>query len=222
MTVAVNQGQVHRPPKPKFRGVLHHVAFYLALLATALLVVLAPSSKASFAAAIYGATLTAQFGISALYHVPNWPPQTRQWLRRADHSAIFLLIAGTYTPLFWLLDPNPSRVPLFVVWVGAALGITKSMLWPNAPKPVTVIIYLTFGLAVIGDVIRLAPNMGSLALALLVAGGVVYSVGAVIYAWKRPNPLPDVFGYHEIFHSLVLVASAIHFVHVVRVIQTAS
>lgn len=210
------------PPKPLLRGRSHQIAFFVAMIATAILVAFAPSGRAAAASAVYGATLTALFGISALYHVPTWTPEKRQLLRRLDHSAIFLLIAGTYTPLFWLLDPNPRHVPLFVVWIGAAIGIAKSLLWPGAPKPVTALVCLVLGWAVVGDVARLAPAMGTASLSLLVVGGVIYSVGAVVYARKRPDPAPRVFGYHEIFHALVIVASICHFVHVVRVVSRAA
>lgn len=207
--------------KPRLRGVSHHAAFYVAIVATIALVLWAPSARAGRASAIYGATLTALFGISALYHRPTWSPEKRQLLRRLDHSAIFLLIAGTYTPLFWLLDPSDAKRPLFVVWIGAALGIAKSLLWPKAPKVITAALCVILGWAVIGDVVRLSPIMGGISVALLVAGGVIYSLGAVVYARKRPDPAPLVFGYHEIFHALVILASVCTFAHVVRVVHAA-
>ncbi len=207
--------------KPTLRGVSHQAAFFAAIVATAGLVAWAPSVRAKEACAVYGFTLTALFGISALYHRPTWSKEKRAWMRRLDHSAIFLLIAGTYTPLFWLLDPSAQRRPLVVVWVGALLGIVKSLAWPHAPKPFTAALCLLLGWAVVGDVVRLAPVMGTAAVALLVTGGLVYSAGAVVYARRRPDPLPAVFGYHEVFHALVIVASACHFAHVVRVVELA-
>lgn len=209
-----------KPPKPVLRGVSHQIAFYAAIVATTALVWRAPSARAAVACGIYGATLTALFGVSALYHRPHWSPEKRQIMRRLDHSAIFLLIAGTYTPLFSLLDdPSLHHRPLWIVWIGAALGIGKSMLWPHAPKVITAALCLLLGWAVVGDVARLAPVMGSVSTWLLVVGGVIYSVGAVVYARRRPDPIPRVFGYHEVFHALVIVASVCHFVHVVRIVN---
>lgn len=209
--------------KPRLRGVSHQIAFFVSLVTGAALVFTAPSPRSAAACAIYAASLTALFGISALYHRPHWTPPRRALMRRLDHSAIFLLIAGTYTPLFWLLDPPASHYrPLWIVWIGAALGIAKSLLWPHAPKVLTAALCLILGWAVVGDVVRLAPAMGALTVSMLVAGGVIYSLGAVVYARKRPDPLPAVFGYHEIFHALVIVASICNFVHVVRVVRTAA
>jgi hemolysin III len=208
-------------PKPTLRGVSHQIAFFVALGATALLVRAASSPRAAAAAAIYGMSLSTLLGVSALYHRKHWQPGPRKVMRRVDHSAIFVLIAGTYTPLFWLLDASPGHRPLWIVWVGAAFGVGKSMLWPHAPKWLTAALYLVLGWAVVGDVIRLRHEMGSAALWLLVMGGVVYSLGAVVYARRRPDPAPLVFGYHEIFHALVLVASACQFVHVVLVLRAA-
>lgn len=207
--------------KPALRGVSHQAAFYLAIVATLALVVLAPSSRASMATGIYGLTLIALFGISAAYHRPNWSPERRQLMRRLDHSAIFLLIAGTYTPLFWLFDPSASKRPLIMVWVGATLGIAKSLLWPHAPKVVTAALCVILGWAVVGDVARLTPLVGMTTIGLLVIGGVIYSLGAVVYATKRPNPVPLVFGYHEVFHAMVILASIFTFAHVVRVVNAS-
>lgn len=208
-------------PKPKLRGVSHQIACFVAIAATLLLVRSAGSPRAAAAAAIYGASLSTLLGISALYHRKHWAPAPRMIMRRVDHSAIFLLIAGTYTPAFWLLDPIPGHRPLWIVWIGAALGIGKSMLWPKAPKAVTAALYVILGWVVVGDVVRLESVMGAPAVWLLVIGGVVYSLGALVYARRKPDPMPLVFGYHEIFHALVLVASAVHFAHVVLVLGVA-
>jgi len=207
--------------KPKLRGVSHQIAFFVALAAAGVLVLTAPSARAAGACAIYGATLAALFGISALYHRPHWAPPQRQIMRRLDHSAIFLLIAGTYTPVFLLMDTTAGHRPLWIVWIGAALGIFKSMLWPHAPKVLTAALCLLLGWAVIGDVVRLGPLMGATTVTLLVAGGVIYSLGAIVYARKKPDPVPHIFGYHEVFHALVIVASICNFIHVVRVVHAA-
>lgn len=208
--------------KPRLRGVSHQIAFFVSMVSGAWLVLTAPNARAAAACGIYAATLTALFGISALYHRPHWTPGKRQLMRRLDHSAIFLLIAGTYTPPFWLLDPPDSNHrPLWIVWIGAALGIFKSLLWPHAPKVFTAALCLLLGWAVVGDVVRLAPAMGTASIVLLVTGGLIYSMGAVVYARKRPDPVPAVFGYHEIFHALVIIASICHFVCVVLIVRRA-
>jgi hemolysin III len=219
---AASSPPTNKPPKPTLRGVSHQVAFFAAIVATAALVWHAPSARAAVACAVYGASLTALFGISALYHRPHWSPEKRQIMRRLDHSAIFLLIAGTYTPLFALLDdPSLHYRPLWIVWIGAALGVGKSMLWPHAPKWITAALCVLLGWAAVGDVVRLAPVMGPVSTWLLVAGGLVYSGGAVVYARKRPDPIPRVFGYHEVFHALVIVASVCTFVSVVHIVNLA-
>ncbi len=211
--------RVARPPKPTLRGVSHQIAFFAAIVATAALIVQAPSARAAVACGVYGASLVALFGISALYHRPHWSPEKRQIMRRLDHSAIFLLIAGTYTPLFALLDdPSLHHRPLWIVWIGAALGIGKSMLWPHAPKWITAALCVLLGWAAVGDVARLAPVMGPVSTWLLVAGGLIYSGGAVVYARKRPDPIPRVFGYHEVFHALVILASVCTFVSVLHIV----
>ena len=206
--------------KPLLRGVSHQVAFFVSLAATAFLVRVAPGRRGVVAATIYGASLALLYGISALYHRPNWGPAGRQRMRRLDHAAIFVLIAGSYTPLFMLLDETGT--PLRMVWIGAAIGVAKSLLWPGAPKFITAALCVALGWAVIGHVARLAPVMGPLTLWLLVASGCIYTAGAIIYALRRPDPLPSVFGYHEVFHALVIVASVCHFAHALRVRELAA
>src|SRR5262249_30482932 len=148
-----------------------------------------------------------------------WSPVARQRMRRLDHAAIFILIAGSYTPLFLLLDEGSAS--LWTVWIGAAIGVTKSLLWPRAPKALTALLCVGLGWAVIGHVRRLAPVMGDKSLFFLVASGVIYTVGAIIYALRRPDPIPKVFGYHEVFHTLVIVASICHFEHTLLVMAVA-
>ncbi len=210
------------PEKPLLRGVSHQAAFFFALVAAAALVLRATSVEAAIAAWVFGGSLSLLFGTSALYHRVTWTPARRLRMQRLDHSAIFVLIAGGYTPIFLLV---PSRAgghgALWVVWFGAALGVLKSLAWPSAPKWVMAVLCVVLGWTVAGQVIDRAPIVGSLAVAMLVVSGVIYSIGAAVYAVRRPDPFPKVFGYHEVFHALVIVASACLFAHVVLVMRAA-
>lgn len=201
--------------KPLLRGVSHQIAFFVALVASVLLVLRAPAGRASWVAAVFGFGLVTLFGTSALYHRVDWSPVARQRMRRADHSAIFVLIAAGYTPLFGLLPSNAGgHGALAVVWVGAAVGVLKSLAWPGAPKWVTAGLCVGLGWLVVGEVVQRAPLVVWPGMPLIVASGVTYSLGAVVYALKRPDPFPRVFGYHEVFHAMVVLASALLYVHV--------
>ena len=189
--------------KPRLRGVSHQYAFYVALAAAAALVVLARGGEARAAALVYGLSLSAMFGASALYHRVDWSPRPRAWLRRLDHSMIFVLVAGTYTP-FALLVLAPA-----LGW--AVLGVVISLLWIDAPRWLTAVLYVALGWVSIVMMPQLWDRAGVLAVALLATGGVLYTVGAVVYARRRPDPAPRVFGYHEVFHALVIAAAAVHF-----------
>jgi hemolysin III len=197
--------------KPLLRGVSHEIAAGIALAGLVALVLLAPGPRARFAGAVYGASLVALFAVSALYHRPTWSPRARLWMRRLDHSAIFLLIAGTYTPLCLLLGDGRSRALLAVVWAGAGLGIVRALVWPRAPRAVATALYLLLGWAAVPLVPAIARTLGMGPLLLLAAGGLLYSVGGIIYATRRPDPFPRVFGYHEIFHALVIAAAGLQF-----------
>ena len=199
--------------KPRMRGVVHEYAFFVALVAGAGLVVAAPTAEARLAAAIYVAGLAGLLGTSALYHRVTWrKPNVRRWLRRLDHSMIFVLIAGTYTPFAVLVLSQPlGAVVLVLIWTGAAGGIVLSLLWPDAPKGVSAAVYVSLGWVAIIAMPQMVDRLGVLGVALVVAGGLLYSAGAVVYARRRPDPAPTVFGYHEIFHVLVVVAAALHF-----------
>jgi len=198
-------------PKPLLRGVSHEIAAGVALAGLVALVLLAPGPRARLAAAVYGGSLVALFSVSALYHRPTWTPRLRLWMRRLDHSAIFLLIAGTFTPLCLLLGDGRARAMLAVVWVGAGLGILRALLWPRAPRWVATALYLALGWAAVPLVPAMYRALGPGSLALLALGGLLYSAGAVIYATRRPDPFPRVFGYHEIFHALVIAAAGLQF-----------
>jgi hemolysin III len=208
------------PEKPLLRGVSHQIAFFVALVAGGALVMSARSTGAAVAAAVFAASLALLFGTSALYHRVHWSPEQRRRMRRLDHAAIFTLIAGGYTPLFALVPSSAGgHAALAVIWIGAGLGVVKSLLWADAPKWVTALLCVVLGWTVAGQVIDRAPTVGWLAVALLVACGVVYSLGAVVYALRRPDPFPKVFGYHEVFHAIVIVASACLFAHVALVVR---
>ena len=199
-------------PKPSQRGVLHQWAAVCALGAGAALVALAPSAHARIAAAIYAASLVLLLTISAIYHRIQWTLPVRTWLRRADHASIFLLIGGSYTPIAMLaLGGGTGRHLLLTIWCGVALGVLVSMLWPGAPKWVTAAIAVAVGWTMVPYLDAVGRALSSVELCLVALGGAAYTVGAVVYATKRPNPWPRTFGYHEIFHALTLVGAALHF-----------
>jgi hemolysin III len=205
-------------PKPLLRGVSHEIAAGGALAAWIVLALAARSMRGLVAANVYGAALFGLFAVSALYHRPTWAPPARALLRRLDHSAIFLLIAGTYTPLCLLLGDRRGTVLLAVAWTGAVLGMLQSVLWVRAPKPLVAAIAVALGWVVLPIITRIRGAVGAGGVALLLAGGVVYSFGAVVYATRRPDPSPRVFGYHEVFHALVIVAAALHLAVVARAV----
>lgn len=211
-----------KPVKPSMRGVLHHWAAVFSAGAGVVLVCMAPQARAAWAAAVYMASVVTLFSVSAVYHRPTWTPEKRAFMRRLDHASIFVLIAGTYTPVCLLgLPAAIGGKLLLAVWGGAALGIVKSIFWAHAPKPVTAAIYLVVGWTVVPyfGAVRDAFNRSELA--LFVGGGVIYTLGAVVYAARRPNIVKDVFGYHEVFHALTLLACGMHFAVVMRLIENA-
>jgi hemolysin III len=199
--------------KPRLRGVSHQWAFFAALVAGTILVLAAPDGRATLAAAIYAGSLAALLGTSALYHRVDWQrPRARAWMRRLDHSMIFLLIAGTVTPFALLVMEGPLATALLVaVWAGAAAGIVVEMIWVDAPKWVAVIVYLAVGwIGALGfPAILVEAGVG--AAVLIAVGGVMYTAGAIVYARQSPDPRPAVFGYHEVFHLLVISAAIVHF-----------
>jgi hemolysin III len=201
------------PVKPRLRGVVHSHAFWVALLAGAALVALAPSGHARVPALVYAASLCGLLGTSALYHRVNWrKARARLWMRRLDHSMIFLLVAGTYTPFAVLvLHGSLAETILIVVWAGALGGVILSLAWPGAPRALTAAVYIALGWVAVAAMPQIADRAGWAALILLGAGGVLYTAGAVVYALRRPDPSPQVFGYHEVFHVLVVIAAAAHY-----------
>jgi hemolysin III len=199
--------------KPKLRGVSHEWAFFASLFFGAALILLASTPRATLAVAIYAVSLSALFGTSALYHRVNWTrPNVRRWMRRLDHSMIFLLIAGTYTPFALLaLHGTLATAILVVVWTGAVAGAIVEMIWIEHPKWVSVLIYMSLSWVVVFAFPSLWTSLGAAGAMLLVVGGALYTAGAVVYATQRPNPNPAIFGYHEIFHLFVIAAAVAHF-----------
>jgi hemolysin III len=199
--------------KPRLRGVSHQWAFWVSLAGGVGLVVAAPPGRATVAAAIYAASVAALFGASALYHRITWTSATaRRWMRRLDHSMIFILIAGTYTPIALLaLEGTLATVILAVVWTGAAVGVLLELAWVDAPKWFTALVYVALGWVAVVAMPELVSQIGLAAVILIGAGGLLYTAGACIYASGWPDPAPTVFGYHEIFHALVIAAAALHY-----------
>ena len=201
--------------KPRLRGVSHQWAFFVSVVLGALLVVFAPDGEARAATTIYALAVCGLFGVSALYHRHTWAPAARRWMRRLDHSMIFVLIAGTFTPFGMLVLEGPlAVVVLCIVWGGALAGVIMKLVWIDAPKWLVATTYVALGWVVVAAMPQLGSRLGLVALALLIGGGTAYTAGAIIYALGRPNPAPKVFGYHEIFHALVIAAAGAHFVAV--------
>ncbi len=216
---AMTEAEKDVDAKPALRGVLHEVAAFVAAIAGGILVLGASGPRARVGAIVYGVSLVALFAVSAIYHRPTWSERVRRVLRRVDHSAIFLLIAGTYTPFAFLLENRAGWVMLGVVWAGALFGIVLSIAWVGAPKVLVAAVCVLLGWAALPILPALKAALGTGAVVLLAAGGVVYSLGAAVYAFRRPNPFPRVFGYHEVFHALVIIAAGCHFAVVAEAIR---
>lgn len=198
--------------KPRFRGVSHQYGFYLSLACGAALVITAPAGTGAFAAAIYAVAVSGLLGTSALYHRRHWQPAARRWMRRLDHSMIFVLMAASYTPITLLaMSGTLATVVLCVAWGGALAGVALQLVFPDAPKRLSAVVYLALGWVAVATLGQLLDSIGLLAVLAIGVSGALYTAGALIYASERPNPLPDIFGYHEIFHALVLAAASIHY-----------
>ena len=210
--------------KPRLRGVSHQWAFFVSLATGLILILLAPDAEARLAAGIYSLSVCALFGTSAVYHRVNWRSlAARRWMRRLDHSMIFVLIAGTYTPFALLaLDGKIATAILIVVWSGALAGVVLQLVWVDAPRALSAVVYVAMGWVALAAFPQMVDKIGITGTALVAAGGLLYSVGAVIYATKRPNPAPTVFGYHEVFHALVILAAALHYAVVALIVLPGS
>jgi hemolysin III len=208
--------------KPLLRGVLHQYSAGIALGAGIVMVATAPTTRAALAAAGFALSLVTLYTVSAVYHRVNWSPIARARMRRADHASIFVLIAGTYTPLSLLgLHSREGDLMLIGVWCGAVVGVVKSLFWIKAPKIVAPILCVALGWAVVPYWSEAQTGLGGEVLALVAAGGVVYTIGALCYATKRPTLKPSVFGYHETFHACTIAAAILHFIAVLMVVQRA-
>ena len=217
--VKANTGSVLRT-RPLLRGVAHLVAAIGALPAAAWLVAAAGTRTAAVGAGVYGASLAGLFTVSAIYHRVLWTdPGIRSAIGRIDHSAIFLLIAGTYTPFCLLLGPGSGYALLATVWASAALGILLVVFFPRTPKPVRSALYVLLGWLIVPFLPALYTALGVRPFLFLAAGGAFYTVGAVVYAVRRPDPYPRVFGFHEIFHLLVVAASTCQFFAVAAAVR---
>jgi hemolysin III len=204
-----------RSVKPKLRGVFHELGFYAALGLGVAIVVTAEPGRARIAAVVFSSCVAGCFGASALYHRPTWKPTVRAWLARLDHAGVYLLIAGTYTPFGLLVMSTRWAVPvLAVVWSGTIAAIVLKLFWVRMPK------WLSAGIAVaLGWVGVVAFSqllkLEVVGLLLVLAGGLLYTAGAVVYARRRPDPVPHVFGYHELFHTLTLAAAGCQYASIV-------
>jgi len=199
--------------RPRLRGVLHQAAFIASIVVAPLLLVSADGFRARVAAAVFACSVTACFGASALYHRVTWTPSARRWMRRVDHAGVYLLIAGTYTPVALLvLAGDWERVILVVIWAGALAAILLKFIWVDAPKWVAAVIGLILGWVAVVALPQLVDRLQLSALTLLIAGGLLYTAGAIVYARRKPDPMPTVFGYHEVFHALTIAAAACQYV----------
>jgi hemolysin III len=207
----------HPDTRPRMRGWLHLFAFFGSIVAAAVLIPLAAvhGLRPGLSVSVYCVTIWGLFGISALYHRRRWSPRAWKLMKRADHSMIFLFIAGTYTPFCLLAVPEPTGWwVLGIVWAGALAGVALKMVWPTAPRWLGVPIYLALGWVAVFLLVDILNLVGVTVIVLMAAGGLLYSLGAVAYAIKRPNPVPGVFGYHEVFHAMTIVAAICHYIAV--------
>ena len=199
--------------RPLLRGVFHQIAFSASLVVGTLLIVGADGPRRHVAAAVFAGAVAVCFGLSALYHRITWTPRLRLWMRRADHAGVYLLIAGTYTPVCLLVLTGTWRWAIAaIVWAGAGAAAVLKFIWVAAPKWLAAAIGITLGWTAVAILPQLATRLDPAAVALLGVGGIVYTAGAIVYARRRPNPLPTIFGYHELFHVLTLIAVSCQYV----------
>ncbi len=201
--------------RPRLRGWFHAAACIAAVTLAPIVIVAAPGGAPRGVIALYAGAIVALFGISAVYHRVPWAHRAREIMKTLDHSMIFVAIAATYTPVAAFgLHGDDRLMLLLVVWIGAAVGVASKILWPGAPKALAVATYLAVGWAALLVIDDLWRSLGVAGFVLLIVGGLLYSGGALIYALRNPDPWPRWFGYHELFHVLVIAAAAVHYVAV--------
>ncbi|GGB82748.1 DNA-binding protein [Knoellia flava TL1] len=198
--------------KPKLRGWLHLAMAPIAFIGGLVLVVLGDTVQARAAAAVFTVTAVFLFSMSAVYHRGTWSPRWGTALKRIDHSNIFLIIAGSYTPFALLLPSDQARTLLAIVWSGALLGVVFRLVWIHAPRWLYVPVYVALGSVAVFFLGPLLRHAGTTVVSFVVAGGVLYTLGALVYGIKRPNPSPRWFGFHEIFHALTILAFVAHYI----------
>ena len=209
-----------KPPKPLLRGYIHQEAFFVALGACAVMVSKSSTPIMLTASIVYTAGLLLMFGISAIYHRPHWEPEPRKLMKRLDHSAIFILIAGTATPICLLALPEKAGLQFLIInWSVAFAGVLQSIFWVKAPKFLTALLYVVMGWLAVPYLSELKASLGMTKVILIIAGGIIYILGAVFYATKKPKLVPHIFGYHEFFHVFTVIAAALHFIVIYQLIE---
>jgi hemolysin III len=209
-------------PTPTWRGRLHQIAFFVSLPMGAALVALSRTGEARAAAAVFSVGLAGVFGVSAAYHRGQWSDRAKVWMRRFDHSMIYVLIAGSYTPFCLLvLDGATGLVLLSIVWAGALVGITMKMVRPLGLEKLTAFLYIALGWVAVFALPQMIRGLSAPAAVLVIAGGLLYTLGAIALASHRPDPRPAVFGYHEVWHASTIGASLCHWLAVLTVVLAA-
>ncbi len=205
--------------KPRLRGYFHQEAFFVTLGACTLLMAQSSTTVAFISSLVYTIGLLLLFGISATYHRPHWQPRPRAIMKRLDHSAIFIQIAGTFTPVCLLaLSIESGHRLLIIIWSFAVAGILQSIFWVKAPKYLTAFFYIVMGWLAVPYLSEMKVALGSFQLGLLIWGGIVFTVGALFYAFKWPKLYPNTFGYHELFHLFTIVGALLHFIVVYQLV----
>ena len=206
-------------PKPRLRGRIHQVAFFASIPAGVILVLLANGPMATAVAALYAVSLAAVFGSSAAYHRGRWTDRARRWMKRLDHSMIFVLIAASYTPIAVLvLGGTWEAVLLSLAWVGAVAGVTLKMAQPDGHHVIGGILYMALGWLAVIALPQLFTQLTTAEAVLMVTGGLLYTAGAIVFATKRPDPAPSTFGYHEIWHAFMVAAACCHYAMILLIL----
>ena len=200
-----------KPPKPKLRGVSHLVMTLVAIPMTLQLYGLGTDIERAWQIAVYSVAFFLLFGVSALYHVPMWTPNRRAQLRKLDRSMIYVFIAGTYTPICAAVGGSSEQIVLPAAWTAAMCGVAFTLLGSGWPRYVTALPYVVLGWGAVSFMPAVSESFGSTTFWCITGGGIAYTIGAICYAFRKPNPWPATFGYHELFHLLVILAAVLHF-----------